>query len=84
MSERVGRTFNFPRDLWEKLDEDADRCLRSSTKQLEAILKTYYGFEDVGLNQQSLENLGKLAPHSKQKIPVIRATVENKKKRKKA
>lgn len=32
------RSINLPAWLWEKLDEDAKRCKRSSTKQLEAFL----------------------------------------------
>lgn len=73
MSESVGRTFIFEKELWAKLDADARRCLRSSTKQMEAILKTYFGAEDVELNKAGLEMLGELAPHGKQKMPALEA-----------
>ncbi|MDQ3750440.1 MAG: hypothetical protein M3367_15705 [Acidobacteriota bacterium] len=59
MSKPIGRTFYFEKELWTKLDDDAKRCGRSSVKQLEAILKTYYGVADVELN---LEMLGELRP----------------------
>lgn len=79
MSKTIGRTFYFEKSLWGKLDDDAKRCMRSSTKQLEAILKTYYSVDDVELNEQSLEILGELMPTSKTKTPVIET--ENKKKK---
>lgn len=62
MSDTIGRTFIFERDLWAKLDDDAKRCLRSSTKQMEAILKTYFGVSDVELDKRGLEMLGELKP----------------------
>jgi hypothetical protein len=74
MSKPVGRTFYFEKELWSKLDDDARRCLRSSTKQMEAILKTYFGVDNVELNQTGLEMLGELAPKSEKKMPMIRAT----------
>ena len=74
MADTIGRTFIFEKSLWSRLDDDAKRCGRSSVKQLEAILKTYYQVEDVELNQQSLEILGELMPQSRRKMPVIEAT----------
>ena len=67
MSKPLGRTFYFEKDLWSKLDDDAKRCLRSSTKQMEAILKTYFNVGDVGLNQSGLEMLGELRPDKNDK-----------------
>ena len=81
MSKIIGRTFNFEKSLWERLDEDAKRCGRSSVKQLEAILKTYYDVENVELNRHSLEMLGELMPHSKRKTPVIETENERKNKK---
>lgn len=81
MSKPIGRTFYFERELWDKLDEDAKRCLRSSTKQMEAILKTYFGDSDVDLNQKGLEMLGELQPRSAQKTPVIDMKKASKKKK---
>lgn len=82
MGDTIGRTFIFEKSLWSKLDEDAKRCGRSSVKQLEAILKTYYQVEDVELNQQSLEILGDLMPHSRRKMPMITTEMETAKKKK--
>ncbi len=62
MTKPIGRTFYFEKELWAKLDEDAKRCLRSSTKQMEAILKTYFDVEDVDLNKDGLEMLGEIMP----------------------
>lgn len=87
MSKPIGRTFYFERELWEKLDDDARRCLRSSTKQMEAILKTYFGVADVDLSQGGVEMLGELAPHSKKKMPIVEAKAvggEKTKKKKRA
>ena len=84
MAETIGRTFYFPRSLWAKLDEDAARCRRSSTKQLEAILLTLYNVEDVELDKSAVEDLGELAPNSKRKLPFAEAGTEPKTKRKKA
>ena len=67
MNKTVGRTFYFEKDLWAKLDEDAKRCLRSSTKQMEAILKTYFGAADVELSEAGLEMLGELKPDKSDK-----------------
>jgi hypothetical protein len=46
----VQRPARLPQKLWIALDAEANRCRRSSTKQLEAILLQYYGFEDVELH----------------------------------
>lgn len=75
----IGRTFYFEKSLWAKLDDDARRCLRSSTKQMEAILKTYFGVEEVDLNESGLELLGELAPHSKQPARLIETAAKKKK-----
>ncbi len=76
MSKPIGRTFYFERDLWEKLDEDAKRCLRSSTKQMEAILKTYFETEDVELNKAGIEMLGEIMPRSNRGIKVLPGTAQ--------
>ena len=81
VSKPIGRTFYFEKELWAKLDDDAKRCLRSSVKQLEAILKTYYGVEDVELNQNSVEILGRLMPNSKRRLPLIETEPKRKKKK---
>lgn len=81
MSDTIGRTFYFSKTLWLKLDSDAKRCGRSSVKQLEAILKTYYGAEDVELNKNALAILDELMPTGNKTIKVLpdAATVEQEK-----
>lgn len=76
MSKPIGRTFYFEKDLWAKLDEDAKRCLRSSTKQMEAILKTYFDVEDVDLNKAGIEMLGEIMPRSNKGIKVLPGTAQ--------
>lgn len=82
MSDIIGRTFNFPKTLWAKLDEDAKRCRRSSVKQLEAILMAYYNMEDVEIDSARLVMLGQVAPQSPTSIRVVEA--ENTKKKRRA
>lgn len=87
MSKTVGRTFYFDKALWTKLDEDAKRCLRSSTKQMEAILKTYFGVSDVELSKSGMEMLEETAPKKEKGIKVLPGTAgigDDLKKRKKA
>lgn len=71
MAKTIGRTFYFEKSLWEKLDADAKRCLRSSTKQLEAILKTYYGVGDVEINKEVMESPVKIVPTGAKKIKML-------------
>jgi predicted DNA-binding protein len=52
--EEIPRSIRFPRKLWEAIDQDAKRCRRSSVKQLEAILLSYYEIEDVDLHRETL------------------------------
>ncbi len=84
MSKTIGRTFIFEADLWAKLDDDAKRCLRSSTKQMEAILKTYFSVANVELSEPGLQMLGELMPRSNTSLPMITATVEATKKKRTA
>jgi hypothetical protein len=46
---------------------------------MEAILKTYFGVENVDLSERGLEMLGELAPQSKTKIPLLKAETKTKK-----
>jgi len=41
---RRERLINLPDELWEIIDEDARRSLRSRTKQIEMILANHYRF----------------------------------------
>jgi len=47
--EPVGKLIKLSEATWSALAADAERCKRSSTKQLEAILTTYYGLDNVEL-----------------------------------
>jgi hypothetical protein len=48
--------IRLPLDVYDVLDADAERCSRNITKQVEAILKTYYGIESVELDSQRLDS----------------------------
>jgi hypothetical protein len=50
---RESRLIRMPPEVWVALDQDAARCRRSSTRQLEAVLVAYYGLEDVNLKDLS-------------------------------
>src|SRR6185503_2742917 len=47
--EPVGKLIKLSEATWNALAADAERCKRSSTKQLEAILTAYYGLDNVEL-----------------------------------
>lgn len=53
----VPRSIRFPRSLWDAIDADAQRCKRSAVKQLEALLATFYGLEDVEIDKRRLLGL---------------------------
>lgn len=44
----------MPPEIWTVLDQDAERCGRSATKQIEVILRTYYGLGNAALNEGAL------------------------------
>lgn len=43
------RTIRMADEVWAALDADAARCMRSSSGQLEALLRAYYGIGAVEL-----------------------------------
>ncbi len=65
------RSIRLPESVWNALDADAVRCRRSSQKQIEALLVTFYEIEDVEINKQSLEILGEIMPRAKTGIKVL-------------
>lgn len=75
------RSIRLPESVWDALDADAVRCRRSSQKQIEALLVTYYEIEAVEINQQSLEILGELMPRGKKAIKIIDHAPDGKKKK---
>jgi len=83
LSEKV-RSIRLPENVWDALDADAARCRRSSQKQIEALLVSFYELENVEINKQSLEVLGELMPKAKTKLPVIKTNAENRKEKKTA
>ncbi len=84
MADITGRTFRFNTKVWDALDKDAERCHRSSVKQLEAILTAYYGLGDVEINEGELEIVGELLSKGKAKIPDIEAEANLSKKKRSA
>lgn len=50
------RSIILPTWLWDLLDADADRCLRSTTKQMEAFLTLVYDPKaDLEINKEPIE-----------------------------
>ena len=84
MADEIPRSIRFPKELWDAIDEDAQRCKRSAVRQMEAVLTAYYDLEDVDINEQKLEVVGELFRTSKKRLPVIEAEVETGAKKKKS
>jgi hypothetical protein len=53
---RTGKLINLPDEVWAALQKDADRCRRSLTKQLEAMLVAFYKLDNVDIG-----NVGAMA-----------------------
>jgi 23S rRNA maturation-related 3'-5' exoribonuclease YhaM len=84
MPEEIPRSIRFPKELWDAIDEDAQRCKRSSVRQMEAVLTAYYGLQDVDLNNTNLQMVGELFPRGKVRMPVREAEIETQKKKRSA
>lgn len=82
MNDDIPRSIRFPKKVWDAIDADAQRCKRSSVKQMEAVLSAYYKLEDVELDGHYLEMVGELMPHSRRKMPMIETQMETAKKKK--
>lgn len=76
------RSIRLPERIWDALDADAERCRRSSQKHLEALLVSFYNMDNVEIQSDSLEMIGKLMPNSKRKISVTDTGKQNNKKKK--
>lgn len=50
----VARTVRFDAKLWDEIDRDAQRCMRSSVKQMEAVLSAYYRLRNVELDEGAI------------------------------
>ncbi len=60
------RLIKLPDLLWQTLDNDAHRCRRSTTKQIEAILISYYELDEVGLDVKQVASIRKvISPKAK-------------------
>lgn len=68
------RSIRLPEKVWDALDEDAARCRRSSQKQIEALLVSFYEMSDVEINKESLEILGKIMSNEKKTIKMLKQT----------
>ena len=81
MNTEKTRSIRLPESVWNALDADAERCRRSSQKQIEALLVTFYEMDDVEINKQQLEIVGELLPRGRKTIPVLPggAVIEKKK-----
>ena len=87
MEDEKTRSIRLPESVWDALDADAVRCRRSSQKQIEALLVTFYELESVEINKQSLEILGEIMPRAgkgSQGIKVLPGTAHVGDKKKKA
>lgn len=71
----VVRSIRLPKRVWDALDKDAARCRRSSVKQLEALLVTYYGLDDVEIDKDALDVLraDRHLDKGRKEIPVVSA-----------
>jgi len=65
------RSIKLPEFVWDALDADAERCRRSSQKQIEALLVTFYEMEDVEISQRKMEILGEIMPKGETSIKVL-------------
>lgn len=60
----MNRTIRMDKGIWALLDQDSERCGRSSNKQIEAILRVYFRDEDVELKDVD-EARSTVSPHMK-------------------
>lgn len=65
------RSIKLPEFVWDALDADAERCRRSSQKQIEALLVTFYEIADVEIEARRMEILGEIMPKGEKKIKVL-------------
>lgn len=62
------RSVVLPAYIWETLEEDAKRCRRSVTKQIEALLVRYYKLEaGIELDEEALDSTFHAVSHKRLK-----------------
>ncbi len=54
LSIRKARSLELPSVVWERLDADAKRCMRSPAAQAEAIFLAYFEIADVNVSPKQL------------------------------
>jgi hypothetical protein len=81
MEDEKTRSIRLPASVWNALDADAERCRRSSQKQIEALLVTYYEIESVEINKKSMDILGEIMPRGGKGIKVLGSAEIGKKKK---
>lgn len=67
----VARSIRLPKRVWDALDKDAARCRRSSVKQLEALLVTFYDLEDVEIDRDALDALRADRHLNEVELPIV-------------
>jgi hypothetical protein len=60
MAEEKPKLIPFSKELKEAIEADAKRCRRSFVRQVEAVLMTYYGLENVEVDRERLIMLGEI------------------------
>lgn len=61
------RSVVLPACLWKEIEKEAERCRRSVTKHLDAILSVYYGFEtSVNIDEEALTRAREAVSHEQQ------------------
>lgn len=48
------KLINLPSQVWQALGIDAERCKRSVTKQIEAILESYFEIADIEVKKDAI------------------------------
>jgi hypothetical protein len=81
MAEEKSKLIPFSRELEEVIEADAKRCRRSFVRQVEAVLMTYYGIEDVEVDRERLVMLGEIAKNGRKSQIIEVKNKANKKKR---
>lgn len=56
------KSIRLPKELWEALEADAGRCVRSDNGQIQAILTVYYQMGDVELSELN-STRSQVSPH---------------------
>ena len=89
------KLISFTKELEQAIEADAKRCRRSFVRQVEAVLTTYYGIENVEVDRERIESvvkdskktmpgkleiIGELAPTSRRKIPTFEINSQEEKK----